>query len=227
MFRAVIFDFDGVITDSEVLHFRTFNTIISKFGFEIDRKSYYTDFLGLTDNDVFTMLKQQKLLSSDAPSVEEMIRQKNQLFERLAKEEGSIIEGVRDFLNLLKQNNIPMAICSGALLSEIMLILEDAKLTDLFETIVSADQVKKGKPAPDGFLLALKRLNTKRDPAIKANECIVIEDAHWGLKAAIDAGMHTIAVTNSYDYDQLAPLAELTVKNLSDIKFEDLQKICS
>ena len=226
MLKAVIFDFDGVITDSEILHFRTFNMITSKFGFEIDKKSYYKDFLGLTDNDVFTMLKQQKLLNNEAPSVEEMIRQKNLLFERLAKEDGCIIAGVRDFLNLLKQKNIPLAICSGALLTEIMLILEDAKLTDMFETIVSADQVRKGKPAPDGFLMALERLNTKRNPAIKANECVVIEDAHWGLRAAIAAGMHRVAVTNSYDYDQLAPLAEMTVKNLADIKFDGLQKLC-
>ena len=85
MLKAVIFDFDGVITDSEILHFRTFNMITSKFGFEIDKKSYYKDFLGLTDNDVFTMLKQQKLLGNEAPAVEEMIRQKNLLFEHLAK----------------------------------------------------------------------------------------------------------------------------------------------
>jgi len=227
MLRAVIFDFDGVITDSEILHFRTFNMITSKFGFEIDKKSYYKDLLGLTDKDVFTMLKQQKLLNDDAPSVEEMIRQKNLLFEHLAKEEGSIIEGVRDFINMLKQNDIPLAICSGALLTEIMLILEDANLTDMFETVVSADQVKKGKPAPDGFLMALERLNSTRNPAINANECIVIEDAHWGLQAAIAAKMHTVAVTNSYDYDQLAPLAEITVQNLATINFDDLQKLCS
>lgn len=227
MLKAVIFDFDGVITDSEILHFRTFNQITSKFGFEIDKKTYYQDFLGLSDNDVFTMLKQQKLLNDDAPSVEEMIRQKNLLFEHLAKEEGCIIEGVRDFLNLLKQNNVPLAICSGALLTEIMLILEDARLVDIFETIVSADQVKKGKPAPDGFLMALKRLNAKQDPQIKANECVVIEDAHWGLRAAIAAGMHRVAVTNSYDYDQLAPFAEMTVQNLGTIKIADLQKLCS
>ncbi|HPS54626.1 MAG TPA: HAD family phosphatase [Sedimentisphaerales bacterium] len=226
MLKAVIFDFDGVITDSEILHFRTFNQITSKFGFEIDKKSYYKDFLGLSDNDVFTMLKKEKLLNDDAPSVEEMIKQKNQLFEQLAKEDGCIIEGVRDFLNMLKQNSIPLAICSGALLSEIMLILEDAKLADMFETIVSADQVKKGKPAPDGFLMALKRLNAKQYPEINANECVVIEDAHWGLRAAIAAGMHRVAVTNSYDYDQLAPLAEMTVKNLATIKIDDLQNLC-
>ena len=155
------------------------------------------------------------------------------MFEKLAKTEGRIIEGVRDFLQMLSQNNIPMAICSGALLAEIELVLEQARLRSFFEVIVSAEFVKKGKPNPEGFLLTLQKLNRnlRRTPdggqnPILPNQCIVIEDSHWGLEAARAAGMHTIAVTNSYDADQLT-MAEKIVTGLGDLSIGVLQKLCS
>jgi len=134
---------------------------------------------------------------------------------------------------MLKQNNIPMAICSGALLAEIELILEEGWLRSFFEVIVSAEQVKKGKPNPEGFLLTLQKLNRIVSPAqagiqnlILPNQCIVIEDSHWGLEAAKAAGMHTVAITNSYDADQLA-MAEKVVTQLSELSIGDLQHLCA
>ena len=108
---------------------------------------------------------------------------------------------------------------------EIELILEGAALSDYFDCIISAEQVKRGKPYPDGILLALEKLNEIRREKITANECIVVEDSHWGLEAAKKAGMHTIAVTNSYDAKQLA-MAEKIVKRLDELTISDLQKIC-
>ena len=133
---------------------------------------------------------------------------------------------MRDFLQMLSQNNIPMAICSGALLAEIELVLEQARLRPFFEVIVSAEFVKKGKPSPEGFLLTLRKLNRNRQNAILPNQCIVIEDSHWGLEAARAAGMHTVAVTNSYDADQLT-MAEKIVTGLGDLSIDALQELCS
>ena len=151
--------------------------------------------------------------------------QKKQIFEKLAKTEGKIIEGVRDFLKMLRKNSISIAICSGALLSEIELILEQANLRPFFEVIVSAEQVKQGKPNPEGFVLTLNKLNENTKKQIAPGQCIVIEDSHWGLEAAKAAGMHTIAVTNSYDADQLA-MAEKIVASLSQLKLSNLQELC-
>jgi len=127
---------------------------------------------------------------------------------------------------MLEQNNIPMAICSGALLTEVEMVLEDARLRHLFEVIVSGEQVTKGKPDPEGFLLSLQRLNESRANPITANQCIVIEDSHWGLEAAKAAGMHTIAVTNSYGAEHLS-MAEKIVNQLNELSIDDLQKLCS
>ena len=241
MLRAVIFDFDGVITDSEILHLRAFNRVLAQYNIQIATKDYYKDYLGLTDLDCFKLLTRKGMLKLDSQAIKILIKQKNQIFEELAKTEGRIIEGVRDFLQMLKQNNIPMAICSGALAAEIELILEEARLRHYFEVIVSAEQIKKGKPNPEGLLLTLQKLNHSVIPAkpvlskvegagiqnpILPNQCIVIEDSHWGLEAARAAGMHTVAVTNSYDADQLA-MAEKTVTKLDELTINDLQKLCN
>ena len=226
MLRAVIFDFDGVITDSEILHLRAFNQVLAQYGMEITTKDYYKDYLGLTDLDLIKLLVDKRQLELDEQGIENLAEQKKQAFEKLAKSEGRIIEGVRDFLGMLKQNDVPMAICSGALRAEIELILEEARLRDFFDVIVSAEQVKKGKPNPDGFLLTLEKLNEISPTATSARQCVVIEDSHWGLEAAKAAGMHSIAITNSYDAEQLA-LGEKVIANLGQLTMSELQELCS
>jgi len=225
MLRAVIFDFDGVITDSEILHLRAFNQSLAQYGIEITKNDYYTMYLGFNDTDCYKLLIEKGLLKMDEQQINTLMNQKKKIFEQLAKAEGKMIEGVRDFLNMLEQNNIPMAICSGSLLTEVEMVLEEARLRHLFEVIVSGEQVTKGKPDPEGFLLSLQRLNENRENPITANQCVVIEDSHWGLEAAKAAGMHTIAVTNSYDAGQLG-MAEKIVNQLNELSIADLQQLC-
>jgi len=225
MLGAVIFDFDGVITDSEILHFRAFNEVLSRYGIEITLKDYYKDYLGLTDLDLLKLLAGKGLLELGDGGIKNLAEQKKQVFEKMAKTEGRIIEGVGDFLRMLRQNDIPMAICSGALLAEIELILQESQLRPFFGVIVSAEQVRKGKPDPEGLVLTLQKLNKKRRDVIEPNRCIVIEDSRWGLEAARAAGMHTVAITNSYDAEQLC-MAEKVISHLSQLSISDLQQLC-
>ncbi|MBN2457262.1 MAG: HAD family phosphatase [Sedimentisphaerales bacterium] len=225
MLGAVIFDFDGVIADSESLHLRSFNMVLAQYGIEIKPKDYYRDFLGLTDLDCFKLLVSKRLGLAEK-QVSELVAQKEKTFARLLRDGGCVIEGVRDFLNILGQNRIPMAVCSGALLAEIELLLEQSGLRDFFEQIVSAEQVKKGKPNPECFLVTLEKLNRNRSNPIVNEQCIVIEDSHWGLEAAQAARMHTIAVTNSYDAEELT-MAEKTVSRLDELTIQQLQDLCS
>ena len=225
MLRAVIFDFDGVIIDSEILHFRAFNEALAPFGVSITEQDYFKDYLGLMDLDCFKAVNDKYKLKFDNSELKNILKEKSRSFRKLVTTSGRLIEGVRDFLTMLRQNNIPMAICSGALLAEIVLILDANKLKSFFEVIVSADQVKRGKPFPDGFLLTLQKLNEKRTPAIQPGRCIVVEDSRWGLEAAQKAGMRTVAVTNSYDAKQLK-MADKIVTSLSELTMNDLQQLC-
>ena len=226
MLKAVIFDFDGVITDSEILHLRSFNKVLAQFDVEIKKKDYYKDYLGFTDNDCYLQLIKDGVLNIDKDEIPKLVEQKNVVFKKLAKTDGKTIEGVHEFLDLLHHNHIPMAICSGALLTEIELLLDEAHLRSYFQLIVSAEDVKQGKPHPEGFLRTLKRLNKELERKISARRCVVVEDSIWGLQAAKAAGMHTVAVTNSYDADRLN-IAEKIVDNLKELKIDDLQKLCA
>src|SRR3990172_583854 len=183
MLKAVIFDFDGVITDSEILHFRAFNEVLKQYGVQLTTQEYYKTYLGFSDVDCFKRLIDEGRLAIGQNPIGALVKRKTAVFENLAKNEGKLIEGVRDFLAMLSANCIPMCICSGALLPEIEITLGDAGLRRYFETIVSAEQVKKGKPHPEGFLLALEKLNANRSKPIEPQQCVVIEDSNWGLQA--------------------------------------------
>jgi len=226
MLQAVIFDFDGVITDSEVLHFRAFNAVLAQYGFQLTKPEYYKEYLGMSDDDCFRAMIAEGRLPIQESQIKNLGQQKTHIFEKLARTEGKIIEGVREFLNTLSAARVPLAICSGALRAEIELILEEAGLRSYFDAIVSAEEVKHGKPDPEGFLLALEKLNDLWPEPLTPERCIVIEDSHWGLKAAKAAGMRTIAVTNTYDAAQLKQADEV-VARLDELTMDNLRRICS
>jgi HAD superfamily hydrolase (TIGR01509 family) len=225
MLGAVIFDFDGVIFDTEVLHLKSFNKVLEQFNIEITLREYYKEYLGFSDIDCLKAVSKRYQLNLNEDKIYELIHEKSQIFEEVTKTESKIIDGVPEFLDMLKSHHIPMAICSGALLVEIEMMLDDANIRPYFDVVVSAEQVNKGKPDPEGFLLTLKMLNKTLHQHLKASECVVIEDSHWGLDAAEAACMHTIAVTNSYDAEDLMK-ADKIVSKLNEISLEDLRTLC-
>ena len=226
MLRAVIFDFDGVITDSEILHFRAFNAVLARHGFQLSKQEYYKNYLGMSDTDCYKTLIDEGRLGIVERQVPTLVQQKTKVFEKLARTDGRIIEGVREFLHTLSVSGIPIGICSGALRAEIELILDEAKLRDNFDVIVSAEEVARGKPDPEGFLLALRKLVDLWGEPVAPESCVVIEDSQWGLQAAEAADMHTVAVTNTYSADQLAG-AERVVARLDELTMDDLRRLCS
>jgi beta-phosphoglucomutase len=225
MLKAVIFDFDGVLVDSELLHYQAFNHILSPLGVNMSTQQYYDQYLGLSDEELLRLLDKQNNLNLSEQRLRKLFKEKALAFKELSSAQAAVIAGVPQFLNMLYENKIPMAICSGALLPEIEMILQGANLRHYFDVIVSAEQVQKGKPDPEGFLLAIEKLNAKLNTQISPRECIVIEDSHWGLEAAKSAGMHPVAVTNSYSADQLKP-SDKIVANLGKLSLSDLHALC-
>ncbi len=225
MLKAVIFDFDGVVADSEPLHYRTFAKIVHRYGIELAKERYYTEYLGYTDIECAQAISTDFGLKLDEAGIDRLIRDKTELFGRLVHSDNTIIDGVGGFVGMLRREGIRLAVCSGAFLDDIDLMLNGSGLADSFEIIVAADHVSKGKPSPEGFLLALHRLNETGPGKILPGECVVIEDSRWGLEAAAAAGMHTIAVTNTYPANQLKPLAEMVVSRLDELMMSDLQSV--
>jgi beta-phosphoglucomutase len=223
--KAVIFDFDGVIADSEPCHLAAFNHILSEFGIEITTEQYYTSYLGFTDYELLEDVGRHYKTDYNGRSIETLAEQKAEVFQKLIKQTDHLIDNVKEFINKLMKNGVRLAINSGAIRADIEIMLQGSGLENSFEVIVSADDIAKGKPDPQGYLLALKLLNEKSAGLLTAGQCIAIEDSRWGITSAKKAGMQVIAVTNSYTAGELTG-ADLVVDSLTQLDIGDLQKLC-
>jgi beta-phosphoglucomutase len=225
MLKAVIFDFDGVIADSETLHYKALNTTFNQYGVDIPIEVHWEKYLGYSDLDNIEAVNRDYNMGWDGRQIQQFIAEKKVIFDELVTREPVIIDGVAAFMRRLINAGIRRAICSGALRSDIDLMLAGTDFKDAFEVIVTADDVKHGKPDPEGYLLTLDKLNLSGD-SVKASECVVVEDSHWGLEAAAAAGMHPVAVTNTYPRTELAAKAELVVDNLGFVIIDDFRALC-
>lgn len=229
---AVIFDFDGVIADTEKIHFQAFAELLNGIGYELDWDRYWNNYLGYTDKECFEEIAKHENVSWSEEYIRELIDKKQVIFDELVRKGGAIIDGVPEFIGMLRENNVPIAICSGALLADIESVFAGGKLcgvdpVEVFEEIVTADDVVNGKPDPEGYQLTLSKLNKKLQTPVDKGHCLVVEDSHWGLEAAIAAGMKTLAVTNTYPEDELSQKADMVVRNLAELSFEDIQRLFS
>lgn len=226
MLQAVIFDFDGVICDSELLHYQALNTVFNRYGVDIPKEVHWDTYLGYSDLENIQAVNRDYRMGLDDAAIAGLIAEKKLIFDELAKSDAVIIDGVAEFIHMLTEHHIRRAVCSGALRSDIDLMLAGASFADAFEVIVSADDVTHGKPDPQGYRLALDRLNAGKNTAIKPSECVVIEDSHWGLEAALAAGMNPIAVTNTYSREALNSKAKTIVSKLNELTIHDLERLC-
>ena len=215
--RAIIFDFDGVIADSEPLHLAAFQQALEPEGIILTTEAYYADYLGYDDYDAIVAALREAGRPPTEESVERLMAAKAEHFLALVREGVRILPGVPAFIRQAA-TRLPLAVASGALRREIELILAYAGLREAFETIVSAEDVSEGKPAPESFLLALERLR-ERVPTLAPGDCLVIEDSRAGIEAARRAGMRCLAVTNSYPASELGA-ADVVVPSLEKVEWE-------
>ncbi|MBU1260105.1 MAG: HAD family phosphatase [Planctomycetes bacterium] len=226
MVKAVIFDFDGVISDSEPCHFAATNEVLKGFGFQLSKEEYYAEYLGFTDYELFEAVKDRHKADYKGISIDQLVEKKAVAFEKLIKQIDHLIDGVSELIGQLKNNKVNVAINSGASLADIKIMLTGSAIENSFDVIVSADDVSQGKPHPEGYLMALEELNAVSGSLILAGQCAVVEDSQWGIISAKRAGMKVIAVTNSYSTDELND-ADLVVDSVKQLKIGDLQRLCS
>jgi beta-phosphoglucomutase len=225
LLKAVIFDFDGVISDSEPCHFAAYNKVLIDFGIQISKQEYYAEYLGFTDYEVFETVKKKYKTDFKGTSIEQLVEQKAKFFQELIRQTDHLIDGIVELVGELEMNNIKLAINSGATSADIKIMLAGSAIEDSFDIIVSADDVSRGKPDPEGYLLAVKKLNVISDSPISAKQCVAIEDSHWGIISAKKAGMRIIGVTNSYSADELKG-TDMIINSVRQIKISDMQKLC-
>ncbi|MEW6325170.1 MAG: HAD family phosphatase [Nitrospirota bacterium] len=229
MLQAIIFDFNGVIANDEPLHLEMFQKVLAEQGIPLFREEYYRHFLGMDDRDCFKAVLAARQRPADDELVEMLIAKKADYYAQAITERLVIFPGAAEMIAAAAAR-WPLAIASGALRHEIEHILAAIGLRPHFSAIVSAEDVRRGKPDPECFRTALDRLNRDRDraarPPIEADACLVIEDSPWGITAAHAAGMKCLAVTNSYPADSLAE-AEHVLATLESVPLSTLEGLFS
>ena len=220
MLKAIIFDFDGVLADTEPLHFKMFQRVLHEEGLPLSEQDYYQKYVGLDDKGCF----QSILLAHGRPApletVRRLVERKAALMLEQIKVTPVIYPGIEDFIKRAA-GRYRLAIVSGALRHEIELILEAVGLRSSFEHITAAEDIRNGKPDPEGYLRALQALN--RQAAVHASDCLVIEDTIAGIQAAHAAGMRCLAVSTTYPAAQLAG-ADAVASTLKGYDLEALER---
>lgn len=196
--EAVIFDFDGVIVDTEPLHYAAFQRTLEPLGLNFTWQEYVDTYIGFDDRDAFryAFSSNSRMLSQD--ELHNLIKNKALFFTEVIGAGVSAYPGVLDLISLLHEKKFPLAICSGALRSDIDPILAMLEISDCFDVIVTADDVAASKPDPESYLLAFQRLQSARKSTFSKSRTIAIEDTPAGISSAKAAGLMVCAVTNSY-----------------------------
>ncbi len=201
--KAVIFDLDGVIVDSEGAQRRTFNKIFLNFGVQVSKAHWAKHYTAV---GAFAVIEDVFRRNGIREDVGEWVAKRAEIYSRHIRERGlPAVPGFSGFYRLLKKKGIKMAIASGSQREIIAATIRSIGLPNL--VYFGIDDVKRRKPAPDLFLLAARQLG------VKPGECLVFEDAPAGFEAALVAGMPCIALTTTNSKSAISGKAALIAKD--------------
>lgn len=224
--RSIIFDCDGVLLDSEPLHFAALKKTLGTDGETLTEELYKERLLALDDKGSIQKFYQDRGRELTPEELSELAQKKTQIFQELVQSEGLLPFPAVPELIMAMSQRYPLAIASGSRRHELETLLEAAGIRRYFEVIISTDDVEKGKPHPESYLKALEGLNTngKRNSPIKPEEVVVIEDSREGIASAHAAGMKCIAVSTSYPAFELS-IADLVVPSMASLKMSQVEDL--
>lgn len=223
--EAAIFDFDGVLANSEPIHLRVYQILLSEEGLSLASREYYDRYLGFDDVGVFEALSRDKGLDVAGSRMDTLISRKTEIFQGLVRSGDVLFPGAAACLRTVA-NAVPVAIASGALRHEIEIVLDGGGLLGLVPVIVASGDTPRSKPAPDPYARALQRLSRRAGRALDPTKVVAIEDSRLGLQSARSAGLRTVGLTTSYTVDQL-PEAERLAPDLAHVTLALLDEVVS
>lgn len=215
MIRAIVFDFDGVIANSEPLHYRAFRDVLAERGIALAEREYYDRYLGFDDVGAFEAIARDRGRPLTLREVADLTASKALRMEALERDVSVLFPGARAAIERMAGVGAT-AIASGAIRAEILRVLEHEQLVRFFQAIVGAEDAPKSKPAPDPYLRAVELLSETVDRALRATECAAIEDSRWGVESARAAGLRVIGITHTYTSDALAG-ADVVIDHLDEL----------
>jgi HAD superfamily hydrolase (TIGR01509 family) len=215
MIKAVIFDVDGLLLDSEPIWSLADRELLRRRGIDY-HDELKTRVVGKGQVESAQNIKDYYKLEDP---IDELVMERRKLLNELLKANLQLMPGAQELIDTLFENGFRLAIASSQSKEIIDLVLKSFALEEKFSTIVYGDEVKRGKPEPDIFLLAAQRLG------VSPQEAVVLEDSNNGAIAAKKAGMKVIVTPNQYNKGQAFPLADLVVEKLADITPEDIRRL--
>ncbi len=227
MVKAVIFDFDGVLVDSEPLHYQAIHRVTERFGVRFSYGEYVDRLIGYDDRDALRVALGGSPGSDDAlpagHTLADLCASKTEAFTDIVAEGIDAIPGAVELVRHL-HGQVPICIASGAVRSEIDICLKHLGLIDAFKLIVSADQVARSKPDPQTYVMAVDQLSAKHPEAdLSADTCVAIEDTPAGVAAARGAGLTALALTSTNTSQRLHD-AHRVVETLVGIDLDQLRQ---
>jgi HAD superfamily hydrolase (TIGR01509 family) len=202
---GVIFDFDGVIADSEPLQYAAYSRVLRDFGVSVTREEYGREWIATGRGSEYAVKRFNLPLTPD-----EVKRRKNPIYHELLRAEVKLMPGAPEALQRLAPR-FPIALATNSSEADACFVLDRFDLRGYFSALITREHYREAKPAPDAFLAAAAALG--RDP----RRCVVIEDAYKGIVAAAHAGCATIAVPNSFTEDNDFSLADRIVGSLDEV----------
>ena len=236
--KAILFDFNGVIINDEPIHEKLIDRILLDENLTLKRGEYKKVCLGRSDRTCLRdFLKSRGRIISEEYLTQLLKRKAQAYVAQLKKlEKLPLYSGLDDLIFQVQcpkgqaspSPNLKLGLVSGAIRKEIELVLHRANLAEYFQVIVAGDDLTTSKPEPDGYLLALERLNQENPQLdLQPSECLVIEDTLAGVQAAKRAGMYVAGVANTYPFHMLQRCCNWTVDYLADLDLEQVKQILS
>lgn len=200
---AIVFDFNGTLSDDEPVMCEIFRTLFAEHGRPLTERQYYEELAGLSDPEIV-----RTWLGADHPDVDAVIQERIDRYRAAVGDGSTVHDHVREAVRFAAQR-VPLAICSGAARAEIEPVIDAAGIADCFNAIVSSDDVAQGKPDPEGYLAALDALGTR--------DALVFEDTEAGIASAKAAGLRVIAKLGTLEPERLRHADELVERIDADL----------
>jgi HAD superfamily hydrolase (TIGR01509 family) len=224
LLRAIIFDFDGILVDSEPLIMKLIQEMAAQQGWILSQDEYYRDYLALDDRGIIERLWRSHGRSLSAARRDELLAWKARAYAQVIRDGLPPIPGAVEFV-LSAAQHFALAIASGSLQAEIEHLLQKLGLREKFVVLATADDCQRSKPDPEIYLTALTRLKQippLHEPPLQAGECLAIEDAPLGVVAAHAAGMKCLALAHSRPPSELQH-ADWVAPQFADVDLERIR----
>jgi len=192
MTSGILFDFNGVIIDDESQHCDALIATLAEYGYSLDRDAYYREYLGFDDRECFRFTFERMGSAPDDAALIEAVARKHAAYAQAVQSSIRLVPGAAEFVENAALDGFQLAIVSGALRSEIAMLLELTGLGPHFAAIVAAEDVEACKPDPRGYNRARELLE------LSPKRCVVVEDSLPGLQAARSAGLRCAMLATSY-----------------------------